>query len=145
MKTKILYILHLLICSACKINKEKSERLHTDRRSQGSLETSTAWTQFNSQDSSYRYWHYTGDSSFFFHPDLGLWSRSGQLAYGEQAAVRTHSQGAIRSYDSMGYQSNKARVETHRKKGSYPLSVWAWLLVIIPLALLLYRQCWRKR
>lgn len=144
MKIKTLYILHLILCYGCKVNKEKSELRHTARQSQSRLETSTSWGQFNSLDSSYRYWHYTGDSVFFFHPDLGLWSRSGQIAYGEQRALKRQTTSVDHSYDSIGTENNKTESLTSSKKDSYPLSVWSWLLVIIPMALLIYRLCWRK-
>ncbi|TDQ79726.1 hypothetical protein [Sphingobacterium yanglingense] len=144
MKNKILYFLLLTVCFGCKVNKEKSERLQEDRQAQSRVESITSWMQFNSNDSSYRYWHYKGDSSFFFHPDLGLWSRSGQIAYGEQRALKRQTTTVDHSYDSIGTENNKTESLTSSKKDSYPLSVWPWLLVIISMILLIYRLCWRK-
>lgn len=140
---KMISFLLLIICG-CKVNKEKSELQHTARQSQSRLETSTSWGQFNSQDSSYRYWHYTGDSSFFFHPDLGLWSRSGQIAYGEQRALQLRVTGITLHYDSLGEESNKAQSQTQVKIVSSPKSsLIVWLLVIIPLIFATYFY-WRK-
>ncbi|SKB40456.1 hypothetical protein SAMN05660841_00326 [Sphingobacterium nematocida] len=142
---KMISFLLLIIQFGCKVNKEKSELRHTARQSQSRLETSTSWGQLNSQDSSYRYWHYKGDSSFFFHPDLGLWSRSGQIAYGEQRALKRQASTVDHSYDSIGMENNKTESMTSSKTSSTPFPRSVWLLIIIPLALLIYRQCWRKR
>ncbi|MBL1411011.1 hypothetical protein [Sphingobacterium faecale] len=136
---KMISFLLLTVCFGCKVNKEKSERLHEDSQSQSSLETSASWMQFNSQDSSLRYWHFRGDSSFFFHPDLGLWSRSGQLAYAEQRALKRQATTVDHRYDSIGMENNKVQHQTYNKRYSYPLFSWLWLLVMIPVAALIYR------
>jgi hypothetical protein len=143
MNNKIIVLCAFAICYGCRINKEKSERIHTDNHSQGSLETSTSWTQFNSWDSSYRYWHYTGDSTFFFHPDLGLWSHSGQLIYGEKLAVQRQETAITHNYDSLGVENNRTasliKVKTDRKR----LSGWLWLWSVIPV-LAVYWLCRRR-
>lgn len=145
MKNKILYFLLLTVCFGCKVNKEKSERLQEDRQAQSRVESITSWMQFNSNDSSYRYWHYKGDSSFFFHPDLGLWSRSGQIAYGEQSALKLRVTGITQHYDSLGEESNKAQSQTQVKIVSSPKSsLIVWLLIIIPMLLLMY-ALWRRK
>lgn len=144
MKIKTLYILHLILCYGCKVNKEKSELRHTARQSQSRLETSTSWGQFNNQDSSYRYWHYKGDSSFFFHPDLGLWSSSGQITYGEQRALKRQASTVDHSYDSIGMENNKTESMASSKTSGTPFPRSVWLLIIIPVLLLIY-ALWRRK
>ncbi len=143
MKTKILYILHLILLYGCKINKEKSERIHTDNHSQGSLETSTSWRQFNSHDSSYRYWFYTGDSSFYFHPDAGLWSHSGQLIYGEKLAVQRQVTKIAHRYDSTKTENSKTENLIYNKTSRNPLWGCILILAMIPVAVLIY--WWRRK
>ncbi|MFD2554734.1 hypothetical protein [Sphingobacterium tabacisoli] len=141
---KTIYFLLLTVCFGCKVNKEKSERLQEDRQARSSLESTTSWTQFNSQDSSLRYWYYRGDSTFFFHPDLGLWSRSGELAYSEQRAVQRRVTGIAQhyDYDSLGTESNKIASQSNSKMSGSPVKGWLWFLVLILVAFLIYR--WRK-
>lgn len=142
MNTRILYFLLLTVCCGCRVNKEKSERLHVDSQSQSRLEASASWVQVNSQDSSYRYWYFSGDSSFFFHPDQGLWSRSGQIVYGEQRALKQQVAAVEHSYDSLGSESDQVQQQTHTKKTTYPLYSWLWALAIIPIVVVFY---WRRR
>lgn len=139
MKTKILYFLLLTVCFGCKVNKEKSERLQEDRQAQSRLESTTSWMQFNSQDSSLRYWYFRGDSSFFFNPDIGLLSRSGQLAYAEQRTLKHQATVVDHSYDSVGTENNKTESLTSSKTSSTPFPRSVWLLIIIPVLLLMYR------
>ena len=135
-KTQIAF-LHLLICSGCKINKEKSERLLMDNQSQGSMQVSSAWRQFNSQDSSYRYWYYTVDSSFYFHPDGGLWGQSGTVQYMEQKQSGTDHINYRNAYDSIGILKNKEESDKHSSRTRSPLVHGLWLL-LIPLVVAAY-------
>ncbi|WP_164126438.1 hypothetical protein [Sphingobacterium luzhongxinii] len=144
MKTKILYFLLLTVCFGCKVNKEKSERLQEGRQMQSRLESTTSWTQFHSQDSSLRYWYYRGDSTFFFHPDIGLWSRAGELRYGEQRAVRTQLDEGVQRYDSLTAERSSKQREARFRKYSDLLSHWRWLLLGIPLLLGIYWY-WPKK
>lgn len=143
MKNKLVSFCVLLIYYGCKVNQEKSERLHTDSRSQSSLEANTAWMQFKSQDSSYRYWYYTSDSSFYFHPDEGLWGQSGRVLYREQKRSEINDINYRMAYDSLGISHSKQESDQRSSWTRYSLTHGVWLL-LIPL-ILLAAYFYRKR
>lgn len=137
--------LFAIVVYSCKINKERQKSISIDTHRQAIVQSnSTAW-QFGSQDSSYRYWYFNGDSGFYFHPDIGLWSRSGQIAYGEQRTVNTQAVRVGQTYDSIHTESNKVESQTHSKKSSYPLRGRLWLLAIIPIAVAIYWWCEKRK
>ncbi|TDQ78155.1 hypothetical protein [Sphingobacterium yanglingense] len=120
----------LAICYGCKVNKEKSERLLEDRQTQSRLETSTSWLQFNNLDSTHRYWYYTGDSTFFFHPDFGLWGHSGQITYIEQKRSETNRKQLLSQYDSLSTVKAKIQLDSYKIWTSYLMRNWIWFLLL---------------
>ncbi|MDR2282345.1 MAG: hypothetical protein LBE37_04015 [Sphingobacterium sp.] len=115
---------------SCRTTKEKSELLHMDTRAQSQFSANTSWMQLNRQDSTYRYWHYTGDSTFFFHPDRGLWSRSGQLTYIEQKGSDAKEEKILFQYDSSRTDRTNLRYDNHTKRTTYFLRNWPWILLL---------------
>lgn len=140
---KLAIILLATVVYGCKVNKEKQKSLWVDAQNQVAVQGSDAAWQFNSWDSSYRYMSFTGDSGFFFHPDIGLWSRSGQISYVEQRAIQQQAAGSMLHYDSIRKENIQLASQTYSKKSSYLLSNRLWLLALIPLVALIY-WCWRK-
>ncbi len=133
----------LIVCCSCRVNKEKNKVLHTDRQIDHSLQSNSTWGQFNSWDSSYRYWHFSGDSGFFFHPDFGLWGHTGQLTYGEQVAVQKQILEMAHDYDDVSREKSSTESQIYSKKASTLLLKWLWLLLAIPAGGAVYWY-WRK-
>lgn len=75
MKPTALLLTGIALCSACRSTKEQVSHLNSefdgDSRSYQSLYT------WHNVDSTGRYWQYSGDTSFYYHPDSGFYAHSG--------------------------------------------------------------------
>lgn len=140
---KLKIILLVIVVYGCKVNKEKQKSLWVDTQNQVAVRGDNAAWQFKGQDSSYRYLSFVGDSAFFFHPDIGLWSRAGKISYVEQRAIQQQTSEISVNYDSIRTENIKSASQTNSKKSRYPVSNGLWLLAIIPIVALIY-WCWRK-
>ncbi|MFD2556574.1 hypothetical protein [Sphingobacterium tabacisoli] len=133
-------VLSILLCIilSCRTAKEKSELLRMNTKAQSVSRTNTSWMQLNRQDSTYRYWHYTGDSIFFFHPDRGLWSRSGQFTYIEQKSSDAKDEKMVFQQDSLRTVKAESQLDTYYRSESHFLKQWPWILLLG----VLVATCW---
>lgn len=112
MNGKFIFILVLLVACGCKIKKEKSEMMRAEGQQQSNLQTNISWMDFNSVESSYRIWRFISDTSFYFHPDEGLWGQSGKIAYSERKRAETRVSKLKLDYDSVGIANSTVLLHT---------------------------------
>ncbi|MBL1407530.1 hypothetical protein [Sphingobacterium faecale] len=108
----------------CRSSKEKLKKtiLHTDDRYTFERRE---WQQDVLEDTTYRYWSFLTDSTFFFHPDSGLWASRGTVYMEDQSAFRRYH-----NYDAS--QANRAihvQEQLNTQKGSkVSYSIWKIIL-----------------
>lgn len=138
MKRVLLQLLQLaLLCAGCKVKKESAEKLRKVEASQTNLETTISWRDFNTKDSTHRYWHFVADSSFYFHPEMGLSGHAGVLTYGEYRNSAVGETTVKLAYDSLANTQSSLASEKSNRWNSAVQRYWLWLL-LIPLAAVAY-------
>lgn len=130
---------------ACRSSKSYREQARLQQEANSRTERASESVVWHSTDSQQAKWWLQTDSPFFFHPDIGLWGRGGQLrgllvsSQGEALTVvqdsMTHTTQEKSHLDYL--TSGVRKTENHRGLAFY--GVMALLLVVI-----LYRL-WRKR
>lgn len=140
----ILFMLTFMALCGCKARKQVRTIDRVERQAEERIEGRTSWMQMIGRDSTSRYWTFTSDSSFYFHPAAGLWAGSGQIAYGEQRVIQQQAAGVEHSYDSSSMDSSKVERRTDSKTSGTPSLGRVWLLLIVPVLLLIYWRWWKK-
>ncbi|SKB49865.1 hypothetical protein SAMN05660841_00897 [Sphingobacterium nematocida] len=131
MKTILIPLLLHLTLYSCKSQKTSQLTQRMDSQTQSQTRAGTSWLQFNNLDSTHRYWYYTGDSTFFFHPDFGLWGHSGQITYIEQKSSETNEKQLLSQYDSLSTVKAKIQLDSYKIWTSYFIRNWIWLLLLL--------------
>ena len=119
------------IILSCRTTKEKSELLRMNTKAQSVSSTNTSWMQLNRQDSTHSYWHYISDSTFFFHPDSGLWSHSGELIYMSRGVNKREESGADYSLQNLKREASKVEAEVRSVRTKNYRSIGIVVLSII--------------
>jgi hypothetical protein len=120
----ILYITLAVLLYSCGLVKDRQ----TAAQKSMSEDNSRTELQWAYADSSGRYWQYRSDSTFYYHPDRGLYAAGGELQALEQR--RVNITGEIRR-DSSSYRM-EAQQSTQRKGRmpmGYRLVLWLGLFV----------------
>lgn len=127
MKTFIILITLFYFCSCHSLKEQvKQENLYTTdiyaREVKG-------WQQQILKDTAHRYWSFFTDSTFYFHPDSGLWGNGGYMHFEDRLlSNKYHYIGASLR------DSNLSTVEhIEIDKISYPKKSieWQYLVVIL--------------
>lgn len=124
MKYEIMCVMFLLfmINQGCRTHKEGS---YAQNR-QEVLLNGQSFVQWHHSDSTTRYWYYQNDSSFYFHPDSGLFGTSGWLAVRES---QFRSQHVESRKDTSTYLLEEHAVGSYKKESeSGPSSLWWYVL-----------------
>ena len=107
--------------------------LHNDKTID--LDRITSGQLFRQQDSSSRYWFFRTDTTFYFHPDSGLFAKGGRLWL--QEFWRGENVG-LRIYDSLDYRVHENQQIAQKSfseritKGYY----WGVVIAVIILVVL---------
>ncbi|MFD2556015.1 hypothetical protein [Sphingobacterium tabacisoli] len=133
----ILWILLTTALTGCKLRRDTSAVASSQRQAKSRVEDSTSWFQLIGRDSTSHYWSFSSDSSFYFHPDDGLWGQSGTLHYIEQKRSETNHINYQNTYDSIGMSQHKEESDKRSSQTRFPLMYALWLL-LIPLVLVAY-------
>ena len=93
---------------------------------------------FRQQDSTNRYWMFRTDTTFYFHPDSGLYAQGGRLWLLE---VRHRENIGQQSYDSLTYQAyeNQQITQTTLSKSTSKIRYWWWIACGIFILLLVLK------
>ncbi|SKC10886.1 hypothetical protein SAMN05660841_04290 [Sphingobacterium nematocida] len=134
MKTQLIFIILSVLLCACKTQKGTHIIKREDIQQESLLSADASWMQREQLDSSYRYWHYTGDSGFFFHPDLGFWSQSGQLTYIDKKGSYTKDEKGQHQYDNVKIEKTNLQLDSYKIWTSYFMRNWVWFLLLFILA-----------
>lgn len=137
----ICFLLGLMFLNGCKLSQKTNETIRVDSESEGRLSATISGMQFGARDSSLRMWYFISDSSFYFHPDEGLWGQSGKVAYSERKDAEIGAGSLSMHYDSLGTAQSALKTEKELKWKSQGQGPWLWLL-LIPLLVL---ACWGYR
>jgi len=133
MKTIFIILSILFLSGSCRSIKERHDRTETNTTQQALTRQhrSYMWTH---ADSAIRYWYYSSDSNFFYHPDYGLQGQGGKLWISED--IQRYSS-ARADQDSITYDvwsenrlQEKSRRWSERRK-------WAWAIPIAAAGILL--------
>lgn len=129
---------------ACRSVKEKEYKHDQEALSRDVAVASRSLLLWNSTDSTVRYWHYLGDTAFYFHPDSGLYASRGQL---QMHDYRTGRVSAYRHRDST--LSRKTAANTSHTEKEYHLSPgprreWLFGAITLLLIIVLVRRTVRK-
>ncbi|ERJ57441.1 hypothetical protein [Sphingobacterium paucimobilis] len=145
----IVYINKILICvlcligcfASCRTSKESRQNIAHDQQIERQVAASMTWAQYAGRDSASRYWMFLSDSSFYFHPDEGLWGRSGKVAYIERKGGERSAGRLDMVYDSLGTIDSRLQSDSVHTETRPPIRRWLWLL-LIPLAIVgwVYRK-----
>lgn len=77
----IIFITFTLL--GCRINRQKQETVKVQTKEQESLYRSSEKSSWQWQDSSLSYWRLRTDSILFYHPEVGVWSKGGEILVAE--------------------------------------------------------------
>lgn len=116
-----------IVLFGCKVRKDKSTSIQVQRQTKGRVNSTLSYIHLLSVDSTSRYWRYTSDSSFLFHPNVGLWGQSGTLEYLERNIVGIKGAKGRLTYDSTGVTSSEEVNNTRITQTKYVWSSWVWL------------------
>lgn len=124
--------------TACRTAKEKSIHIGASKQ-HTEAETHSAIYFWEQQDSNSRYWHYTSDTFFYYHPDRGLYANRGNLSIEEFHLKNTSQQ--TKDSSSYHYERNQSLAGTYWNSIKRRWMIWTlgFLAVVI---FLIYR--WRK-
>ncbi|MBL1409080.1 hypothetical protein [Sphingobacterium faecale] len=134
--------LTLILCLlSCRTSKESRQNIAHDLQIERKVAASVLWMRYVGRDSTSRYWTFLSDSSFYFHPDEGLWGRAGKLAYIEQKGVEIMSGKLDMGYDSLGTMDSRIQSDSRNTATRHSIRRWLWLL-FIPLVIIgwVYRK-----
>ena len=134
----IVYVYKLFMCCltlfmalyGCRSKRETIKTVQQEALSETRVGTSASWMQFGDKGSTSRYWMFLSDSSFYFHPDEGLWGRSGKVAYIEQESIEKSRSSLGIAYDSLVVEDSRSQSDTRSTSVRYPSRSWWWLLSI---------------
>src|SRR5690606_36870631 len=110
MKHYIIVTIVLLACSCRSIQQRSSNMLHSDRTTY--QDRITAGQLFRQQDSSNRYWSFRTDTTFYFHPDSGLYAKGGKLWLQE---IQQYGSFGQQIYDSLTYRGRENQQLTQKR------------------------------
>ena len=119
-----------ILLFGCKVRKDKSTETRVQHEIEGRVNGTTSYIHWLNIDSTLRYWSYTSDSNFLFHPNDGLWGQSGKLEYLERNIVRIKGAKGRLTYDSTGVTSSEEVNNSRINQTKYVWSNWVWLLGI---------------
>ncbi|WP_022829347.1 hypothetical protein [Sphingobacterium paucimobilis] len=140
----IKWFIFIITLVGCKSRKNTSTAVWGQRQTETQVEGNTSGVELLSRDSISRYWSFTSDSSFVFHPWIGLWGHSGRLEYLERNTTQIMAGQWLSSYDSTRAAYSEETNSTRASQTLYLLSNWFYLLAVAPIAIGVY--CfWRKR
>lgn len=138
----ILIIFLTIALSGCKLRKDTHTAMRMDRQAEAQVAGTTSWVQLMGSDSTSRYWSFTSDSSFFFHPDYGLRGLSGSVSYIERNAAEIKSTQWKAAYDSVGREHSDMQHDAQISWTRYVGRNWYWLLLITAIVVGIY--WWRR-
>lgn len=107
MKTILYTSLILIALGACRSAKKTKTTTATSSTIQAVHSNQQSLHEWQSSDSTYRYWYYGADSNFYFHPNGGLFGNKGVL--GVQEFVHIQHLGR-QSSDSISMQVQESRM-----------------------------------
>ncbi len=137
------FVLTNIVLSGCKANKDKSTSMQVQQQTQGRVNGTTSYMHLMSIDSTSRYWRYTTDSSFLFHPNLGLSGQSGKIEYLERNIVGMKADLESVTYDSTGAAYSEEINNTSTSQTKYVWGRMVYLLAIVSVLIGIY-HFWRK-
>ncbi|HMR18252.1 MAG TPA: hypothetical protein PKA53_03035, partial [Sphingobacterium sp.] len=128
----------LLIGQNCGTLRDRSEAAQRHV----AMENKQTTSQWSFRDSADRHWYFRSDSPFYYHPDHGLYGRSGWLTIGQEQ-LRWY-QGQERSDSRAYHQQEQSQVSyiTHPLRRA----VWRYTVAGLLGALLLWGlyRWWRR-
>ncbi len=120
----------LVVCYSCRSKRETIKIAHEEMLSENRIQGSTSWMGFDTKDEVSRYWMFLSDSSFYFHPDEGLWGQVGKVAYIERESFEKKQSNLNIAYDSLSVEDSKLQSDIRSTSIRYPSRSWWWLLSI---------------
>ncbi|ERJ59265.1 hypothetical protein [Sphingobacterium paucimobilis] len=137
------FVLTNIILFGCKANKDKSTAIRMQQQIEGRVNSTTSYQNWANTDSTSRFWRYTTDSSFLFHPNLGLSGQSGRLEYLERNIVGMKADLERVTYDSTGAAYSEEINNTSTSQTKYVWGRMVYLLAIVSILIGIYKF-WRK-
>ena len=132
----ILYMTVLTLAYSCRTVRHRSN----EQQQNVTVENKQSHTQWSLYDSIGRYWYLHSDSTFYYHPEYGLYSRGGFLSV-SRAEVHGHQWQQQR--DSNLYRVDEQSKSSHSSKSAL---LWyrGWGIIVGIVSILamiwLYRQ-----
>ena len=141
MHYKIRCFFVLAVLCGCKINKEKTEQQYFERQQAYSNFQQRQLADFRIMDSIGRYWTFSTDSLFYYHPDSGLRGSRGELSLWED---KLHKQSWTLAVDSNRVESTdqeQYRIwkQYYRKVKDSKWMMTVSTLLVLGIGFLLYR------
>ncbi|WP_164111711.1 MULTISPECIES: hypothetical protein [Sphingobacterium] len=142
MKNTTLVTLLVLLTFSCRTSKHRLEEQKAIK--QVSRSEFQKWQYYLQQDSNWRYWHFASDSIFYFHPDSGLWAKSGWLYAEEQWVHKSEQQSNVSNRDSAAIEQYSSKTEQKRIR-KQQLPWYIYVIALLGIGSLGYFYFWRKR
>jgi len=115
--------------------EENSTKIHSQYEQQN--------LQFHQkqQDSLSSYWYFSTDSAFWFHPDSGLWAKSGRI-FAIQSNIKRKEENLQRQQAN---RKESSTADTRVKRENKVVSTEIFAIGGVMLAVLGYWIWWRRR
>ncbi|NGM63409.1 hypothetical protein G5B30_15975 [Sphingobacterium sp. SGG-5] len=117
----------ILLCSCRSVKQRSNSILHHDKATYQNKTSAQQW--FWQQDSTSRYWSFRTDTTFYFHPDSGLYASGGTLLLRE---IRQRASGGQHTYDSSMYviHENQQIAQQTFSERVYKRQYW-WIAIAL--------------
>lgn len=145
MKNSTIIIFITLTLLGCRVNRQKQEELSMQTREVKNLSQSSDRFLWQRIDSSQSYWRLHTDSLLFYHPEIGTWTKGGQL---EGYNMRQMHSSWSRETDSINQRSKKEMhldAKSYLKTRSTPnWSIAICLVIVVIIMIIWIRSDWRN-